>query len=63
MKLSKWIDSYGWGAVAALARASGLSRGTIEKAAKDKLVSVDAAKRIAAATGGKESARALAGKI
>lgn len=61
MDLSKYIDDEGHGAVAALVRESGLSRNTIEKAQRGEPVGTKAAKALSAATGGKVSARSLAG--
>ncbi len=61
MDLRKYIEGRGWGAVSLLARDSGLSRGTIEKAARGEAISVGAARALSAATGGQVTAAVLAG--
>ena len=61
MKITKYIDDKGRGAVAELARASGLSRNTVEKAYRGEDISVAAALKLSEATGGKVPAAGLAG--
>lgn len=61
MTLNKYIEGGGHGCVARLVRESGLSRGTVEKAARGEHISVPHAKLLSRATGGVVSARRLAG--
>lgn len=61
MTLQEYVEKRGRGSVAKLVRDSGISRSTLERALAGYAVTVETAKAITEATGGKVSARALVG--
>lgn len=61
MDITEYIEKKGHGAVATLARESGLSRNTVEKAQRGEPISKPSAVALSGATGGKVSVRNLVG--
>ncbi len=61
MDMSAYIEEHGRGTMAQLIRDSGLSRVTVEKAARGEAISVPAARALSAATDGQVPTAGLAG--